>query len=74
MHVVRSGMRGVVQVPLHNVSNAYAGRVGVFGRTVVVEACLQVTIFLEDGRVLPPMGAESFSYVHARGGIDGSIG
>ncbi len=29
----------------------------------MVEACLQVTLFLEDGSLLPRMGKESFTYV-----------
>ncbi len=35
--------------------------------TVMVEACLQVTLFLEDGSLLPRMGKESFTYVICAG-------
>lgn len=49
------------QIPFRNVSNAYATRCGApSGNTIMVEACLQVTLFLEDGVLMPRMDKESF--------------
>ena len=58
-----AGPPGVPQIPFHNVSNAYATRAAATRNTVLVEACLQVTMFLEDGSLMPRMERESFRCV-----------
>jgi hypothetical protein len=58
-----------VQIPFINVSSAFAARCSPgASRTVMVEACLQVTLFLEDGSLLPRMTKESFRY-YLRSGL-----
>ena len=54
---------GGPQIPFHNVSKAYATRAAATWNTVLVEACLQVTMFLEDGSLMPRMERESFRCV-----------
>jgi hypothetical protein len=49
------------QISLRNVSPSFATRCSLaLGDPVLVEACLQVTMFLEDGALMPRMPSETF--------------